>query len=72
MYSGDDRCRWVDEPPNLFMNRCRGDMTHQRLTDFDLIDMTSFVRDGSTRTVWGYRAISYDIPAGNVCGYMPK
>jgi hypothetical protein len=48
------------------------DMVERGLKEFDLIDITSFARDGSTRTVWGYRAIAYDIPAGSVSGYMPE
>ncbi len=71
IYSDDDRYRGVKNLRTLlFMNRA--DMTERGLAEFDLIDITSFARDGSTRTVWGYRVIAYDIPAGNVCGYMPE
>jgi molybdopterin-dependent oxidoreductase alpha subunit len=71
VYSDNDRYRGVKNLRTLlFMNRA--DMTERGLAEFDLIDITSFARDGSTRTVWGYRAIAYDIPAGSVSGYMPE
>jgi hypothetical protein len=31
-------------------------MRQRGIDEFDLIDITSFARDGSTRTVYGYRA----------------
>ena len=34
------------------------------------IDITSFSRDGTMRTVYGYRAVRYEIPRGCVAGYM--
>ena len=40
--------------------------------ELDLVDITSFGRDGSTRAVYGYRALAYDIPRGNAAGYMPE
>lgn len=71
IYSDNDRYRGVKNLRTLlFMNE--GDMVERGLKAFDLIDITSFARDGSTRTVWGYRAIAYDIPAGSVSGYMPE
>ena len=38
----------------------------------DLIDITSFARDGSTRSVYVCRAMSYNTPRGSVMGYMPQ
>ena len=35
-------------------------------------EVTSFSRDGSTRSVYGYRAVSYDIPPSCAAGYMPE
>ena len=32
----------------------------------------SFARDGSTRAVYGYRAVAYNTPRGSVFGYMPE
>lgn len=71
IYSDNDRYRGVKNLRTLlFMNEA--DMAERGLKEFDLIDITSFARDGTTRTVWGYRAIAYDIPAGSVTGYMPE
>lgn len=71
IYSDNDRYRGVKNLRTLlFMNRA--DMADRGLDEFDLIDITSFARDGSTRTVWGYRAVAYDIPVGSVGGYMPE
>ncbi|AGZ43816.1 FdhF/YdeP family oxidoreductase [Actinoplanes friuliensis] len=71
IYSDNDRYRGVKNLRTLlFMNR--EDMAERGLTEFDLIDITSHARDGSTRSVWGYRAIAYDTPRGSVTGYMPE
>jgi hypothetical protein len=48
------------------------DMRERGLNEFDLIDITSFARDGSTRSVYGYRAVTYNTPRGSVFGYMPE
>ncbi len=48
------------------------DMRDRGLNEFDLIDITSFARDGSTRSVYGYRAVAYNTPRGSVIGYMPE
>ncbi|MER7922454.1 FdhF/YdeP family oxidoreductase [Streptomyces sp. NPDC096057] len=71
VYSDDDRYRGVKNLRTLlFMNL--KDMDARGLVEFDLIDITSHARDGSTREVYGYRVIAYDIPAGSVAGYMPE
>lgn len=71
IYSDDDRYRGVKNLRTLlFMNRA--DMEERGLKEFDLIDITSFARDGSTRSVYGYRAVACDIPRGSVGGYMPE
>ena len=48
------------------------DMQERGLEKYDLVDITSFARDGSTRSVRGYRAIPYDLPRGSSMGYMPE
>ncbi|GAA1615419.1 FdhF/YdeP family oxidoreductase [Catellatospora bangladeshensis] len=71
IYSNDDRYRGLTGLRTvIFMNA--GDMRERGLSEFDLIDVTSFSRDGTRRTVYGYRAVAYDIPRGNAAGYMPE
>jgi anaerobic selenocysteine-containing dehydrogenase len=71
IYSNDDRYRGLRGLRTvIFMHD--DDMRARRLEEFDLIDVTSFSRDGSTRTVNGYRAVRYEIAAGNAAGYMPE
>jgi hypothetical protein len=47
-------------------------MKERGLAEFDLIDITSFAKDGSTRSLQGFRAVRYNIPKGNASGYMPE
>jgi anaerobic selenocysteine-containing dehydrogenase len=55
IYSDDDRYRGLKNLRTaLFMNA--EDMRDRGLAEFDLIDITSFARDGSTRSVYGDRA----------------
>ena len=71
IYSNDDRYRGLKGLRTVvFMNS--GDMQDRGLDEFNLVDITSFSRDGSRRTVYGYRAIRYEIPRGGAAGYMPE
>lgn len=71
IYSDDDRYRGVKNLRTLvFMNI--EDMNDRSLKKYDLVDITSFAKDGSTRSVRGYRAIPYNLPRGCVMGYMPE
>ena len=71
IYSDDDRYRGVKNLRTLvFMNR--EDMSERGLEKYDLVDITSFAKDGSQRTVRGYRALPYDLPRGAAMGYMPE
>ena len=71
IYSDDDRYRGVKNLRTLvFMNR--DDMRERSLEKYDLVDITSFAKDGSTRGVRGYRALPYDLPRGSAMGYMPE
>jgi anaerobic selenocysteine-containing dehydrogenase len=54
----------------VFMNE--HDMQDRGLQEWDLVDITSHSRDGTTRKVHGYRAVRYDVPSGNAAGYMPE
>ena len=60
-----------EEPANGVVHECRRH-ARTRACEFDLIDITSFARDGSTRSVYGYRALAYNTPRGSVFGYMPE
>jgi molybdopterin-dependent oxidoreductase alpha subunit len=71
IYSNDDRYRGLKGLRTVvFMNE--NDMRDRGLDEFDLIDVTSFSRDGTERTVHGYRAVRYDIPPRCAAGYMPE
>jgi molybdopterin-dependent oxidoreductase alpha subunit len=71
IYSNDDRYRGLKGLRTVvFMND--GDMRNRGLDEFELVDVTSFSRDGSERTVYGYRAVRYNIPPGCAAGYMPE
>jgi anaerobic selenocysteine-containing dehydrogenase len=71
VYADDDRYRGVKNLRTLLLMN-RADMDAHGLAEYDLIDITSHARDGSTRAVYGYHALAYDIPAGSVAGYMPE
>jgi molybdopterin-dependent oxidoreductase alpha subunit len=71
IYSNNDRYRGLKGLRTVvFMNS--GDMHDRGLGEFDLVDVTSFSKDGSQRAVYGYRAVSYDVPPGCAAGYMPE
>jgi molybdopterin-dependent oxidoreductase alpha subunit len=71
IYSNDDRYRGLKGLRTvIFMNEA--DMRDRGLGEFDLIDVTSISRDGSRRSVHGYRAVRYEIPRGCAAGYMPE
>ena len=71
IYSDDDRYRGVKNLRTLvFMNA--EDLRERGLAKYDLVDITSYAKDGSTRSVRGYRAIPYDLPRGSAMGYMPE
>jgi molybdopterin-dependent oxidoreductase alpha subunit len=71
IYSNDDRYRGLRGLRTVvFMNE--HDMKDRGLGEFDLVDITSHSRDGTQRTVYGYRAVRYEIPPGCAAGYMPE
>lgn len=71
IYSDNDRYRGVKNLRTLiFMNE--DDMGQRGLKKYDLVDLTSFAKDGSTRHLQGFRAIPYDVPRGCAMGYMPE
>jgi molybdopterin-dependent oxidoreductase alpha subunit len=71
IYSNDDRYRGLKGLRTvIFMNE--QDMRDRGLDEFDLIDITSISSDGSRRSVYGYRAVRYEVPQGCAAGYMPE
>ncbi len=71
IYSDNDRYRGVKNLRTLLLMN-EDDMRERGLAEFSLIDITSFARDGSARSVRGFRAVRYDIPRGCAAGYMPE
>jgi anaerobic selenocysteine-containing dehydrogenase len=71
IYSNDDRYRGLKGLRTvIFMNPT--DMSDRGIEEFDLIDIKSFSKDGTERTVYGYRAVRYEVPPGCAAGYMPE
>ena len=48
------------------------DMRSRGIGQGQLVDLVATSRDGSTRTLRGYRALTYDMPRGSAAGYMPE
>ena len=71
VYSDNDRYRGVKNLRTLLLMN-EEDMKERGLNNFDLIDITSFGKDGTTRSVTAYRAVKYNIPKGCTSGYMPE
>ncbi|CAN5402083.1 FdhF/YdeP family oxidoreductase [soil metagenome] len=71
VYSDNDRYRGVKNLRTLLLMN-EEDMKERGLNNFDLIDITSFAKDGTTRSVSAYRAVKYNIPKGCASGYMPE
>ncbi len=69
IYGLDDRYRGVfGRRDVIFMNR--QDLAARGLSDGDRIDVQGDARNG--KTVKGFTAVAYDIPAGSVAGYYPE
>ncbi len=71
IYSADDRYRGVRNIRELvFMHR--RDMKDRGIAEGDLVDIVATSRDGSVRSVTGFRALEYDTPRGSAAGYFPE
>jgi molybdopterin-dependent oxidoreductase alpha subunit len=71
IYSNDDRYRGLKGTRTvIFMNE--DDMRERGIEEFGLVDVKSFSKDATERSVYGYRAIRYEIPSGCAAGYMPE
>jgi len=71
VYANNDRYRGVKGIRTVILMNA-DDMRDRGLGEFDLVDVRSFSKDGTTRAVYGYRAVEYDLPRGNAAGYMPE
>jgi anaerobic selenocysteine-containing dehydrogenase len=71
MYSDNDRYRRVKNLRTLLLMN-EADMRERGLDEFSLIDIIGFAKDGTVRSVRGYRVVRYEIPRGNTAGYMPE
>ena len=71
IYSDNDRYRGVKNLRTLiFMNK--RDMRERGIAQGSLVDIVATSKDGSTRSLSGYRALAYDMPPGSAAGYMPE
>ena len=71
IYSNDDRYRGLKGLRTvIFMNE--DDMRDRGIDEFGLVDVKSFSRDGTKRSVYGYRAVRYELPRRCAAGYMPE
>ncbi|MER7251471.1 FdhF/YdeP family oxidoreductase [Kribbella sp. NPDC000426] len=71
IYSDNDRYRGVQNLRTLILMNA-DDMRARGIQQGDLVDITATARDGSTRVLNDYRALSYNMPRGNAAGYMPE
>ncbi len=71
IYSDNDRYRGVKNLRTLLLMN-EDDMHERGLAEYDLIDITSYAKDGTTRSARNFRAVKYNIPRGCTSGYMPE
>ncbi|NDL62388.1 FdhF/YdeP family oxidoreductase [Acerihabitans arboris] len=71
IYGMDDRYRGVyGQRDVVFVNA--EDLAALGLADGDRVDIETLWHDGVSRKVSGFKAISYDIPRGNLAAYYPE
>jgi molybdopterin-dependent oxidoreductase alpha subunit len=71
IYSDNDRYRGVKNLRTLILMNA-DDMRARGISEGDLVDITATARDGTTRSLREYRALTYDVPRGSAAGYMPE
>lgn len=71
IYSNNDRYRGIKNVREMIMLNPE-DMRARGISEGDPVDITSTSRDGTQRTLRGYRAIGYNTPVGSAAGYMPE
>ncbi len=68
IYSNDDRYRRVKNIREIvFMNA--DDMAERGISRGDAVHIVATSKDGSRRSVDGFRVVDYDLPRGSATGY---
>ncbi|WP_298768311.1 FdhF/YdeP family oxidoreductase [uncultured Shewanella sp.] len=71
IYGMEDRYRGVHGHRKVLMMNSK-DIQQQGLMHLDKVMLTSLWPDNSTRQLFGFTVIEYDIPRGNVAAYYPE
>jgi anaerobic selenocysteine-containing dehydrogenase len=71
IYGLDDRYRGVYGQREVVFVHPQ-DLAALGLADGDTVDIETLWNDGVVRKVTGFKAISYDIPRGNLAAYYPE
>ena len=71
IYANSDRYRGIKNVREMIMLNPE-DMRDRGISEGDPVDITSTSRDGTQRTLRGYKAIGYNTPVGSAAGYMPE
>ncbi len=69
IYGLNDRYRGIQNGRNIILMNMN-DMEKLGLEQYQKVDISSHYK--KTRTVYGFKAIPYDIPRGNVAAYFPE
>lgn len=71
IYGFEDRYRGISGERNIiFMNP--SDIADLDLKNEELVDVESLWPDDIERKIYGFKLVSYDIPAGNIAAYFPE
>ncbi|MBV7262808.1 FdhF/YdeP family oxidoreductase [Photobacterium sp. WH24] len=71
IYGFEDRYRGISGERKVLMVNPT-DIEALGMAPGDRVDVTSLSADGVKRTVYGFKLVSYDIPAGNIAAYFPE
>lgn len=71
IYGLDDRYRGVYGQREVIFIHPQ-DLAELGLSDGDTVDIETLWNDGITRKIIGFKAVSYDIPRGNLAAYYPE
>ncbi|MDR0481582.1 MAG: FdhF/YdeP family oxidoreductase [Cellulomonadaceae bacterium] len=71
VYSDNDRYRGIKNLRTLVLMNAE-DMADRGIIQGELVNLEATSRDGSTRNLNGYTALTYSTPRGSAAGYMPE